>query len=801
MKRRFVSLSLFRFAFRFLFVFVLLVGLGPLGGCSRANRTTAGSPTHAERRLQSPLVSAYEGPRPSFVGAGSLEARGETTPKTNLSLARLGVEANTTGDVVEMEIDHEFRNDADEQLEGTFRFPLPDGAMLTGLAMEIDGTMMQGELVERDKARKAYEQIVDQMLDPALLEWESGHTFKLRVFPIEAKKTKRVLLRLVAPLHRAPDGLYFAYRAPSDDSGMSLSNVSLRVDGKDVTMRSGEALVKVADEAPSVMTEQTEKGTYVLAHVKVPFERAASKPKARGQALILLCDRSRSMLEARALQAQTAASLIDALLASGAENRFSVVTGDVRTHVLDGALHAPTPEARDAAVAFIDRVEPDGASDLGRLLAVAGEKAREARAAGLDPLVVYLGDGTPTWGETRASALEEIANEALRGTPLHAVVLGRSTDVATARALTAKTHGRLFQPKTESDARRAAVGIARAQATRRVDDVELVVPDGVAVADVLPTTWFEGDDVVVSAFVPKGKDLGTTRLEVRGNAAGKPFVSAIPLETATPARAVAKRWAKARIEALERDGDEEKQAIVQTSLDHGVMSRFTSFLVLESEEAYARMQIARNAKAAETGEARVTGRDLEGTSGTATISPDHLQPGDPEVRIPAPRDAQSVVVVFPFGETKLAVWEDDDRGGAFYVRFLVDVNTPDGTYTVTVRITHRDGRIEVIELPYVVDTKEPELDVTITKGPGGAYRIRATQRLDPTEADKPMIYTDAKRVEVRTPEGGVFALEGVKLGEFAGTYRPTAPLPPGATLRLVAIDYARNQRVLEVALP
>jgi hypothetical protein len=54
---------------------------------------------------------------------------------------------------------------------------------------------------------------------------------------------------------------------------------------------------------------------------------------------------------------------------------------------------------------------------------------------------------------------------------------------------------------------------------------------------------------------------------------------------------------------------------------------------------------------------------------------------------------------------------------------------------------------------------------------------------------------------VRTPEGGVFALEGVKLGEFAGTYRPTAPLPPGATLRLVAIDYARNQRVLEVALP
>ena len=50
---------------------------------------------------------------------------------------------------------------------------------------------MDGELVEIEKARKTYESIVDEMRDPALLEWEHGRTFKLRVFPIERARKAR----------------------------------------------------------------------------------------------------------------------------------------------------------------------------------------------------------------------------------------------------------------------------------------------------------------------------------------------------------------------------------------------------------------------------------------------------------------------------------------------------------------------------------------------------------------------------------------------------------------------------------
>ncbi len=167
---------------------ILSVSVAACGGLSaRASRGTVSRPVE--------LV------RVAFAGEGSLEVHGEKTAKARLAIERLDISAETSGDVAETTVEHVFRNGTDERLEGTFRFPLPDGAMITRLALEIDGKLVDGELVERDKARKAYEEVVDQMLDPALLEWESGHTFKLRVFPIEPEKTTRrpALHRAAAP--------------------------------------------------------------------------------------------------------------------------------------------------------------------------------------------------------------------------------------------------------------------------------------------------------------------------------------------------------------------------------------------------------------------------------------------------------------------------------------------------------------------------------------------------------------------------------------------------------------------------
>ncbi len=761
-------------------------------------------------------------PRVAFVGEGSLEARGERTAPTRLAIEKVVVSAVTSGDVAETTVEHVFRNDADELLEGTFRFPLPDGAMITGLALEIDGRLVDGELVEREKARKAYEQVVDRMRDPALLEWDGGPIFKVRVFPIEPRRTKRVVVRFVAPLDRAGGGLTFAVRPPADALG-AWGRTSLVLDGQAIDPRAapraatGELLIPVAGKAPDAVSETTKDGTYLRVELRpvLPDGGPLATESARPTGLIVLCDRSRSMLEARKLQVRVLSLLLAQL---GEQDRFELLAGDVGVRAMPGGLRPVAGDASGAATAFVDGVEPDGASDLSKLLLAGGAAAREARANGFDPVVAYLGDASPTWGETRAAELARVASEALAGASLHVVLLGSSTDDATARALVAAGHGRLLRPKTDVDARTAAEQVARASRARRVEGVHLLGAEGLDVPDAIASTIYEGDAVALTLFVPKGTPTPTPSLV--GVFGGKPVTFRVPLDSAEPTRHVAQRWASAKIEAMQREGDAKKEDIVRTSLDYGIMSRFTSFLVLESDEAYAQLQIKRRAREAEAGDTRVSGRDLESADGASpSVSPDHLQPGDPEVRIPAPADAQSVVVVFPFGETKTAVFEGDAQGGAWVVRFLVDRRTPDGTYEILVRVTHHDGRVQILKLPYVVDTKAPHLRVVVRRTRGRTYQIGAQQELTAEEiaAQAPgltgtlddkrrqaaSLLTDAKRVEVRTPDGQVLSLTHLRLGEFVGRWTPsgTQDVAPGARLHVVAVDRALNESAIDVEVP
>ena len=56
-------------------------------------------------------------------------------------------------------IDQVFVNEFHRDLEGTYIFPLPKGANVTEFAMYINGERISGELLEREKARKIYQDI------------------------------------------------------------------------------------------------------------------------------------------------------------------------------------------------------------------------------------------------------------------------------------------------------------------------------------------------------------------------------------------------------------------------------------------------------------------------------------------------------------------------------------------------------------------------------------------------------------------------------------------------------------------
>ncbi|MBD3392567.1 MAG: VWA domain-containing protein [Chitinivibrionales bacterium] len=81
--------------------------------------------------------------------------------------------------------DHVFKNETSSRLEGIFIFPLPEDAVVTELALWINGERVVGDVMEKDTARAIYESIVRREIDPALLEYMGDNVFKLSVFPIE----------------------------------------------------------------------------------------------------------------------------------------------------------------------------------------------------------------------------------------------------------------------------------------------------------------------------------------------------------------------------------------------------------------------------------------------------------------------------------------------------------------------------------------------------------------------------------------------------------------------------------------
>ncbi|MDP2875475.1 MAG: VIT domain-containing protein, partial [Holophaga sp.] len=104
-----------------------------------------------------------------------------------ISVKVVGHVATTTWDLTVF-------NPQERVLEGELVFPLGEGQTVTRFAMDVNGRLREGVVVEKAKGRTAFEEIVRRNVDPGLLEKTAGNTFKARVYPIPAKGYKRVVL-------------------------------------------------------------------------------------------------------------------------------------------------------------------------------------------------------------------------------------------------------------------------------------------------------------------------------------------------------------------------------------------------------------------------------------------------------------------------------------------------------------------------------------------------------------------------------------------------------------------------------
>ncbi|MGB8356007.1 MAG: VIT domain-containing protein [Chthoniobacteraceae bacterium] len=117
-----------------------------------------------------------------------------------MQLQAMDVQARIVGLQVEVTSTMTFFNPNHRQLEGELVFPLPDGAAVTGYALDINGQMIDGVIVKKEKARVTFENEARRRVDPGIVEYVAGNVYRTRIYPLPGQGTRKIRLTYVAQL-------------------------------------------------------------------------------------------------------------------------------------------------------------------------------------------------------------------------------------------------------------------------------------------------------------------------------------------------------------------------------------------------------------------------------------------------------------------------------------------------------------------------------------------------------------------------------------------------------------------------
>ncbi len=129
-----------------------------------------------------------------------------------INIKKVKITTKVICDVAVTTFDMQFYNPNTRILEGELSFPLGENQSVTRFALDIDGSLRDAVVIEKEKARVAFETTVRNKIDPALLEQTKGNNYKARIYPIPAKGYKRVVLAYQQKL-TIHNGAYY-YKLP-----------------------------------------------------------------------------------------------------------------------------------------------------------------------------------------------------------------------------------------------------------------------------------------------------------------------------------------------------------------------------------------------------------------------------------------------------------------------------------------------------------------------------------------------------------------------------------------------------------
>jgi Ca-activated chloride channel family protein len=299
--------------------------------------------------------------------------------------------------------------------------------------------------------------------------------------------------------------------------------------------------------------------------------------------VVFVLDRSGSMGGSSIAEAKTALRLCLRQLREG--DRFAVIAFDDTIDTMAPSMTTLTPSTLRAADRWIDAIEARGGTEMLEPLV----QAMELSPSGI---IVLLTDG-------QVGNEDEIQEQLLAkrvAARVYSFGIGTNVSDALLVGLAEKTGGavEMIHPGERVDDKVVAQ-FARATAPR-VTDVKVTFR-GVDVGEISPAEPADLTDGEPFTILGTYEAAGIGAVELRGMYEGEKFFLEVPLDLPEHEErpTVTKLWAQARIRDLERAAlsgrraESMKDRIVKLAKEHGVSSRYTSFVVVEKRSGDRRV--------------------------------------------------------------------------------------------------------------------------------------------------------------------------------------------------------------------
>ena len=558
---------------------------------------------------------------------GSLIVVDTEGQEMRLSLRKFHIDVHIEDGFARTTIDQTYFNHTQSRQEGTFHFPLPADASLSRLAMYVNGKLMEGGMAERDHARNTFEEIVRSMKDPALLEWVDGSTFKMRVFPLEPRQEKRIVMSYSQRLSN--DYGKEVYRFPAGHNLDRVRDWSTQVrvaGGANLEWDSPSHFLKAKKpDGDLVLEGEAQRVTMnddLVVELTNPEQRRAktstkfSSAEHEGQHYLMVRFRP-DLNESRTESKRPLRNWVFLYESSGDRNPvLARVQVDVIRTFLENAEHKdtfsivrasskaerfstrPVPCVKKQITKAVDFMEDShllGALDLEAAFRMCGKLKSDKH----ENWLVHVGSGIPAIGERDASTLER---RLPKNTRYVGVGIGKRWNRPFMKAAAGRTGGHFAQINPDEKIGWRAFELFSTLNAPRLLDVQVVAlrenkddadPQFLNFADTLA----HGQELCAVTRLSKGAELPEA-LVVTGLLNGKEFQQTVKVkDVAKNADYLPRSWSRLEIDRLVALGaTEHKDTIISLSKAMYVMSPFTSLLVLENEEMYKQYNIDRGRK-------------------------------------------------------------------------------------------------------------------------------------------------------------------------------------------------------------